>query len=310
MSEADGPRHPDVEVFVDEAGVGGFVRNLTGAKAGDFCLMAGLPIPLEYVDTARKMIEPHFNRFCDAAPAHAKPHITDAFRSDDERWRSVAHEVRESIVSELCRAQCRVIYVARRHQVALKRVAMHGRASFEARDGAEWFGPSQYAVPGRSRPAAEKVFDQVMLDFAYILEVFMRAHRKQLADLHIDNVDDEVIRCYRSQLATAMSGRVRRISIPRRNLVSRQTEEIVIETTLNADFDPDASHLGKIVVAGKSDPLIFAADVVANSLWRHLKQLPRANPLNSLSSIAGWRLEPNTFCDRRPNAPLSTLDQF
>ncbi len=57
----------------------------------------------------------------------------------------------------------------------------------------------------------------------------------------------------------------------------------------------DALHIGKIVVAGKADPLVFAADMAANSLLWHLGEFPADTPLNNSAALTGWVLKPITY---------------
>jgi hypothetical protein len=60
----------------------------------------------------------------------------------------------------------------------------------------------------------------------------------------------------------------------------------------NPPFEVDVKHVGQLVVVGKDDPLVFAADVVVNALNDHLSS-PLLNdaPLNAPLSIKNWPLE-------------------
>jgi hypothetical protein len=69
-----------------------------------------------------------------------------------------------------------------------------------------------------------------------------------------------------------------------------------------------AAYVGDIKVVGKADPLIFAADVVTNSLWRHLSRLSADADLNDVTSVEGWPLRDITFTEPRPGA--SSFDQW
>ena len=67
-------------------------------------------------------------------------------------------------------------------------------------------------------------------------------------------------------------------------------------TTYRLDFNVDAPFpvhirfLGELRIAGKTDPLVLAADIVVNALYDHLRCLPSDAPLNSPTSIDGWEL--------------------
>ena len=69
-------------------------------------------------------------------------------------------------------------------------------------------------------------------------------------------------------------------------------EQVSRDLIINAGapFPLDSRFLGEISVVGKDDPLIFLADVVANSLWRHLNAPPHNANLNYASSVATWPL--------------------
>jgi hypothetical protein len=58
----------------------------------------------------------------------------------------------------------------------------------------------------------------------------------------------------------------------------------------NAPFELNITHVGKLAVIGKDDPLVFAVDVVVNALNKHLSTLQSDAPLNAPSSIADWAL--------------------
>jgi hypothetical protein len=52
----------------------------------------------------------------------------------------------------------------------------------------------------------------------------------------------------------------------------------------------DSIHIDNLEVLGKDDPFVFAADVVANALHYHLRNLPSNAPLNHPLSIVDWEI--------------------
>lgn len=299
----------DVVSFVDEAGLSGLLRNLTSARDQEVAVMCALPVPTEHVDLLRARMRPLFDTFCSAAPENAKLHITAAFESGREDWRVVAEAVREDIFAVMREIGLRVVYAARRGRLAREH---HERlAQFKDATPSSGSNPrSNYAVPGQNRPSDEIVLEQVIVDLALQMDAFMEVAEKNRSDFHFDQIDRSLAERY-----TRMIERTRNISFHRhevkaRNLATGKDEVRVIEMRVQAGASLDTTHVGKIVVAGKTDPLVFAADVVANSLWRHLKRLPADAPLHAQSSLVGWPLEPITFYDRRPDAPPSMFDKF
>lgn len=73
----------------------------------------------------------------------------------------------------------------------------------------------------------------------------------------------------------------------------RRKEKLAGSITIqvkNAPFELDIKRVGQLTVVGKDDPFIFATDIVANSLFNHLTNLPVDARLNAPSSISGWEL--------------------
>lgn len=309
QDEAGGePPTADVITFVDEAGLGGLVRKLTSAQDHEIGLMCALPIPLEHVQYVRDKIQPFYNAFCAAAPSGAKLHITDAFVPGNDAWRAAAEAARDRIFALMGETHLRVVYAARRGRLARKHYERLAQIKVNAKEAAKACGPSKFAVAGRNRPSDAIVFDRVMIDLSLLVDVFMETAEKQLSDFHFDQIDRSLAERYTRMIGHTRNISFRRREVKARNLETGEDEVRAIELRTHTDFPLDAIHVRKVVVAGKTDPLVFAADVTANSLWRHLKTLPVDAPLNAASSLAGWPLEPITFCDRRPDAPPSSLD--
>lgn len=159
----------------------------------------------------------------------------------------------------------RVVYAARRFGVAREMYEARERMRPAAADTYAARAPRTYAVPGANRPSDEQVDDQVMTDLSLLMDVFMEATERQVADFMFDEIDVSVADRYTRMLERTQNVSYRRHEVVARNLLTGQNETRVIEIRANADFRLDTVHLGSIAVAGKSDPLVFAADVVANA---------------------------------------------
>ena len=298
----------DVITFVDEAGLGGLERNLKLAQDHEIGLMCALPIPLEHVEYARSRVSPFYKMFCAAAPPGAKLHITDAFAPGNDKWRVAAEAARDGIFAVMHETHLRVVFAARRGRLARENHTQFSQLQAEAKRAAQTREPSKFAVPGRNRPSDKIVLDQVMVDLSLLLDGFMETAERRISDLYFDQIDSPLAERYSRMIERTRNISFRRHEVKARNLETGKDEFRVIEMKAQADFRLNAIHVGKIVVVGKADPLVFAVDVTANSLWRHLKTLPAEAPLNAASSLAAWPLEPITFYDRRSDAPPSILD--
>jgi hypothetical protein len=120
-------------------------------------------------------------------------------------------------------------------------------------------------------------------------------------DLLTDQMDRPI-----AQLFQQMMARTQRVSSPEEKIVKgwdpiaqRKVSGSIRINVTDAHGQPidwlDSKHLGGLVVLGKDDPLVFAADVVVNALHHHLGGLPSGAPLNQPSSIEGWELAERVY---------------
>ena len=301
------PITADVISFVDEAGNRGYVRKLTRAHDHNVGVLCALPIPVAHVGSVREALQAAYERFCAAAPAGAKLHITDAFKPGNEAWASVAHRVRDEIFATMLNMQLRVVYVARRSRVARTTHELNENAQAEARSAAAALGPRTHANPGANRLSDETVDDQLMVDLSLMIDSFMETAEMRVSDFHFDQIDAPIADRYKTMIERTRHISFSKREVTTRNLATGQDESRTIEMRVLGD-EVDATHVGNIVVVGKSDPLVFAADVVANHLWRHLKTASNDAPLNDGRALKGWVLEPITYYNREFGA--SMMDFF
>jgi len=76
-------------------------------------------------------------------------------------------------------------------------------------------------------------------------------------------------------------------------------------TTWTFDRSSDSTPVSfptlmKLEVASTTDERIFAADVVTNSLFRHLRELPSNSHLNVKAATDGWILSDCVFANPMP----------
>ena len=276
----------DLITFVDEAGRRGPVRDLTSAGDNEVSVLCSLPIPVEHLDTVRALIAPLFDRFKAAAPVGAKLHFTDAFKEGNDSWRKVAEQVRYELFSMMHNHRIIVIYVARRAGLARTMYEHHETLRLDAK--ARTF--SRIKIVGSNRPNDDRVEDYLMVGLALMLDTFAERENRKRVDILFDEIDATVAARYEKALEitrnVCRSRRTGRGFDPDKE--EKLSRDIIIEA--GASFPLDSRFLGKISVVGKDDPLIFAVDAVANSLWRHLSTLAPDAKLNDGASVARWSL--------------------
>lgn len=280
------PPVADLVAYVDEAGEKGYLRELDPTRDDAIGVMCALPIPQQHLAYIQTRIAPLFDRFKNAAPPNAKLHITEAFKAGHEAWRTVAEEVRASLFDLLIEVNCVVLYVARRCAVARRSFETAQHLIEQAKTGLR--GPVR--IVGANRPSDETIDDNIMSTLGLMLDEFVEQEGMQRVDIRFDQIDAPLAQRYAAQLEET-----RQISSSQRvvhgwDSQAQQKVAGVITMSAESGFPLDTRHLGNIDVVGKNDPLVFAVDVVVNSLWRHLKTLPPNAPLNDGASVDRWAL--------------------
>ena len=135
-----------------------------------------------------------------------------------------------------------------------------------------------------------------MLDLTLTLDEFMIKRGYRLTDLKFDEISSSIAAGFRIQMS-----RPKQLTAPKTRIVeafnhtTRQKEGRLITTQIHRDPELNVNKVGSISVAGKSEPLIFVVDTIANSLLYHLNKLPSDAPLNRPLTTQGWELDQITF---------------
>lgn len=276
-----------IVAFADEAGYRAAVRDLTAQNDREISLICTLLIPAQYEDSVRASVQPLYDRFRLAAPSNAVLHISDAFKPGNESWGEVAALVRQELFALMQKRRIIIIYVARRAALARKLYEDSEALKLQARANKT----SKVKIVGANRPDDTRIEDDVMISLALMLDTFAEQEGGRRVDIKFDQLDAAVAERYENALETTrnVSGSthvVKGWDPEKRGKVTGK-----IDVRASAPFELDSKFLGRITVAGKDDPLVFAADVVANSLWRHLSKLAVDAKLNEASSVSGWEAE-------------------
>ena len=284
-----------IPAYVDEAGAKGLVRNLTPERDLEFGVMCAVLFEPDGHQRAIDLLTPSFEEFRQAMPAGAKLHITDAFSPGNESWRLVAERVRAEyirLILDVVRPM--IVYAARRCRLSreahiqsedLKKAGAAGRRSL-------------VKVVGAGRDSDARIEDDLILSLTLRLDAFAEDMASQIHEVkQVDLLFDEIDLADRYE---ATIQRTREISenftvVKGWDPVANKRVEGSIAMKASAPFRLDTKFLGGIHVVGKEDPLVFAADIIANHLAHHLNQLPAGAPLNLPSSIDGWLMQPRVW---------------
>ena len=274
----------DTLAFVDESGAGGLSSKLTPDRDHELGLVCALLVPASRVQEFRDAFRPGYESFADAMPSGAKLHITDAFASGNESWARVARRVRSEFHGLVHRLGIPLIYEARRLRIDREsHNLLHNIPSPD--DSSRNSSPRLRGHPSRSR-----VESHLVLGLSLKLDAFCADYQLHKVDLLFDNLDGKLARLYRDTIE-----RTRKVGNSTHILKSRHPDP-ALRTEFKLSFESDSPiplstrFLGQLRIAGKSDPLVLAADSLANALYDHLTSLPSDAHLNRPSSIEGWDL--------------------
>lgn len=276
-----------IRTYIDEAGAKGLSKNLAPQRDGEVGVLASVSVPEERLTEMRGCFEPAFKRFVEATPAGQKAHIVDAFSGEDCNWRAVATEVRSDFFLIIGRLEIPIVYEARRLRV--HRVSRDTKQDLSRNAKAR----RRSKIKVSERTDRTRVETELMTGLALKLDALCEDVGYDQINLLMDETD--ILDAYQAQLES-----VKNIGAPKTTLhtgfnsetnsvVKRQLTVQMQAPELARSLTPQ--YLGTLDLADKNDPLLLAADMVANSLFRHLSDLPLEHQLNAPSSISGWALE-------------------
>jgi hypothetical protein len=273
--------------FIDEAGEKGLIRNLQEDRDEKIGLLSSLICPTDRIDEFRAAFAPAFDRFkAEGGAQLEKTHITEAFKPGNESLREMAAEVRKEILKVILRENVPIIYCARR--MRLLREAGEGIDDLRKR-AKESRRATHIAVP--ARPSTARVEHDLFTGLVLRLDAFAQDFNLGLIELATDEIDLPVALGIAQSIDETRSLSSSVTTVKAYDLITKKPVQKALTVTVSAPFELDVKHIGKLAVVGKDDPLVFAADVIANSLNEHLLSLSNTSPLNAPSSIKGWAFE-------------------
>ena len=279
----------DTLAFIDEAGAGGYSRRLASTRDHELGLMCALLFPAARVEEFRNIFLPGYQKFREVMPDNAKLHITDAFAPGNKSQATVARSVRSEFFDLLCRHQIPVVYEARRLKLE--------RDSYERLEDLVSKSKTACRSPIRisERASNSTVEEQLIFGLALKLDAFCEDAECLQVDLLFDNIDNNIAQVYRDVIESTRNIDKSSQIVEGWNSETKSRVQGEIFVEVNAPFPLNTHFLGKLCVVGKEDPLVLAADIVANSLYGHLQSLSPKAKLNSPTSISGWDLESRIY---------------
>lgn len=279
----------EVYAFIDESGAKGLVRNLTEDRDKEIALAAAVLIPSSTFQVVHSKLEVPYNDLKVVTPVDKKLHITDAFASANEIWIKAAKQTRKDIKDILIKNDIHVIYAARRLGISRQTFAMTQGIIDSAR---EFQRTRSHNIRINNHPSDDRVETEV---FGYLF-LKLDAYGKDLSQFivpHIDHTTDAVYKQYFTHLEHARQLAQNTSTHSAFDLSTQRVVRGQIGFTVHlGDGQPaiqlNTTHVKDPTVHEDVTPEILAADVVANDLLFHLKQL--VAPLNVESSIRGWDL--------------------
>ena len=280
--------------YVDEAGEKGLVRNLMPHRDSKVALLSALLFPLPEIDQFRAVFEPLFTRFKNEGGARfEKVHIAAAYQPGNEDLRPMADEVRAGIFQQLSDKRVPIIYAARRlrvlregYEATQKAIAHAEQISAQARAGR----PKRIEIP--KRPSDERIEQDLVSSLTLLLDAYADDFGITQIDLATDQMDLPIAAGLTERMSAMRSISFSQTVVKTYDLTVHQPSQRTITFKVNdSPFPLDVKHLCELIVVGKDDPLVFAADAVVNALNDHLLSLPADAPVNATSSIQNWTLQ-------------------
>lgn len=292
----------DIVSFIDESGINGLVRNLKPQDDKKISLICALPIPAEDIPFVRRLIEPYYKIFRDAAPIGQKLHVTSAFAPDQEQWRVAAEVARDGIFDVIKSRRLIIVYAARR----AGRTRLAYERNKEDRVRATIINQeSDLTIPGIERPGNEFTLELPMLTLLAKINSLLSKLGRLRSDICSDEIDPKWRRAYGEIIKDLHEIRESNFYVIKRKISTNKIVKFNAKIKLETNIDEIPSRIGIILDPKKGqcvrdDPLIFMADIVANHLHRHLSFLDIASPLNASESITGWELKTRTVISQNP----------
>ena len=275
--------------YIDEAEAHGLVRELKPERDHEFGLMSALLFEPDGHAKAIQAFTPAFEAFqMPRRPARnfTLPTLLSLGTRLGALW---LNRFGRSILRTDQTARPMAIYAARRLRLAR---AAHDRDA-NLQDKAKASRRSAVKIIGENRPSDARIEDDLIISLALRLDAFAEDMAGQVHDVRqVDLLFDE------TDLAERYEASVQRTREVSKNIATVKgwdpTQSARVEGKIAIKVEPpsrvDTKFIGGIHVLGKAHPLVLAADIVANHLAHHLKQLPADAPLNAPSSVEGWVL--------------------
>jgi hypothetical protein len=282
-----------VIAWIDESGEKGFISRLRPEHDDAIGIMCAICAPIEREQEIRESFRPSFDLFQEHFGTLPKVHITDAYGTDGDK-RPVLEQIRHDVFRAVAELELPVMYEAARLGVVRESFERQQRIEQGIRDAHS----EQYAFGNHADNRRIEV--RLATGLARKLDAFSYWAGADHLDLYFDSmngplfheIQEEIGRLGRSENTVVAKGWDKKLRKP-----VRQAWTIKRKTDVPTSF----LTLRSMEMVNPVDERIFAVDVVASSLRRHLSRLAPTALLNIKGATVGWPLSANVVAPPTPS---------
>lgn len=286
-----------LDAWIDESAGKGLISRLEESKDQEFALFAALLITTDERDAVATALRPAFEHFSVNAPPTAKLHITDAFATksdgtpENPEWMEAATTAREQIFQVLPQFGARVVYAARRFGVARTMDELSQGLRLEAKRRAEEHYQT-LSFP-QMRASSERVDTQAFRDLILLLHTAAVNFSSSIIQPRLDRVDQALLNDYEAATRETKLEKEENVTAKAWDIVNKKAVSSSWTYKLSAPSHLTEGPLGEIkvekpIIEHDVGPELFAIDVIANALAKHLKERPATENLYGPEATFEW----------------------
>jgi len=287
-----------LDAWIDETAGKGIVGNLEQSRDHDFALFVALLIREDERNSIHNALLAPYKKFKEHTPPGEKIHITDAFTLKEDHspkypeWFKAAKEARDDIFATLKQYGRRVIYGARRFELARSTGELGFKIRQEAKNNVETRqGNIRFA---QVRKSSDRVDGEAFRDLVFLMRVGAAEFQATRVQPIMDHVDQALLQNYQTEIKETDLNRSYEITSKAFNTETKRQVIKHGEFTVTGPHQLHDDPAVKVVILDpKIDddvgPELLAVDIVANSLAKHLYELAADANLYGPDATKDWK---------------------
>lgn len=269
----------------DESGGKGF-SDVPEKYDGEVGVFAGILLRGDKVDEARKQLQEVHDRY---APSEGKYHIADLVNGVQEELRKAVFEV---IIKNEINCFWHAIHVQGFHKWHTEQTANFNTMLAEFDDGT----PKRIKT-GSPRDKLESLHVHLFTGLYSAVVAYLEEAEctKVGIEIRSDNIDSTIVKDFEESKERLLSDDPMVVTKKGFDTVTKELVErtMTISTLLPEEYDLNIEiEKSTIDTTGKDDPLVLAADVLANSLHYYFKTRGPNEKYRSLNSVSAVKHHP------------------